>query len=125
KFRDPPRAVQLAEEVVQHAPKFADKWTTLGAASYRAGAWQKAIAALEKSEAHGVGRFTAVNGFLLAMAQWQVKDRDKAREWHRKAGQAITDATKQAQPEVLRLQREASQLLGVADRETPAEGKNK
>jgi non-specific serine/threonine protein kinase/serine/threonine-protein kinase len=125
KVRDPLRAVQLAEQVVQHAPNFADKWMTLGAAHYRTGAWQKTVAALEKSEALASGRFTAVNGLYLAMAQWQMGDKDNAREWHRKALQAMTNANKQAQPELVRLQREASQLLGVAIPGRPAEDKNR
>jgi cytochrome c-type biogenesis protein CcmH/NrfG len=40
----------LAKEVVEHSPKNADKWTTLGVAYYRAGQWTDAAAALDKAE---------------------------------------------------------------------------
>src|SRR5438552_7834847 len=99
KFRDPPRAVQLAKEVVQHAPKFADKWTTLGVAYYRASDWKNTIAALEKSETLAPGRFAGVNGFFLAMAHWQLGDKEKARQWYAKAVEAMK---KQAAGEQLR-----------------------
>ena len=38
-------------KLIQNSPKVRDVWTTLGVAHYRAGAWNDAIAALEKSEA--------------------------------------------------------------------------
>ena len=49
--RDPHRAIELANELIQNSPKVRDVWTTLGVAHYRTGAWNDAIAALEKSEA--------------------------------------------------------------------------
>src|SRR5262249_49329879 len=48
KFRDPKRAVQLAENAVKGAPKQAFVWTTLGLARYRAGDWEGAARALQE-----------------------------------------------------------------------------
>ncbi len=109
-FRDPRRAVRLAQEVVEHAPQFADKWTMLGVASYRAGDWKTATAALEKSETLARGRFTAINGFFLAMAHRQLGENDRAREWYHRA----TGWMENHQPtkeEFLRFRDEASRLL--------------
>ncbi len=69
--RDPRHAIELANELIRNSPKVRDVWTTLGVAHYRAGAWNDAIAALEKSEAEVPGLFTAADGFFLAMAYWQ------------------------------------------------------
>jgi serine/threonine protein kinase/Tfp pilus assembly protein PilF len=115
KFRDPPRAVQLAEEVVQHAPRFGDKWTTLGAAHYRTGAWQKAIAALEKSEALAPGRFTAVNGLFLAMAQGQLGDKGQARKWYDR-DVAWMDKNQPKNEELRRFRAEATELLELKEK---------
>ena len=82
--RDPHRAIELANEVIQNSPKVRDVWTTLGVAHYRAGAWNDAIAALEKSEAATPGPFTAVDGLFLAMAYWQLGDKENGREWYSK-----------------------------------------
>ena len=84
RYRDPHRAIELANEVIQNSPKVRDVWTTLGAAHYRAGAWNDAIAALEKSESVIPGVFTAVNGFFLAMAYWQRGEKEPARKWYAK-----------------------------------------
>src|SRR5262249_8168042 len=46
KLRDPARAVELANEVVQNAPISGEKWTTLGVANNRADNWKNTIAAL-------------------------------------------------------------------------------
>src|SRR5262249_43661708 len=47
--RDPGRAVKLAREAVGLAPRNAGAWNILGAAHYRAGHWEAALAALQKS----------------------------------------------------------------------------
>ena len=51
KFRDPARAVELATKAVELEPTSGQFWRTLGAAHNRAGNWQDAIAALNKSMA--------------------------------------------------------------------------
>jgi serine/threonine protein kinase/Flp pilus assembly protein TadD len=118
KRRDPRRAVQLAREVVQYQPRAADKWNTLGVACYRAGDLQGAIAALEKSEQLAPGQFTAENHFFLAMAHWQLGEKDKARDSYAKAVAWM----KQNQPggqELLQFQAEASRLTGTPDARAP------
>ena len=110
RFRDPHRAVKLAKEVVEHAPKFGDKWTTLGVASHRAGDWKNAIIALEKSETLAPGRFSAINDFFLAMAHWKLGEKDKAREWYDRAVLWM-DKNQPNNEELRRFRAEAAQLL--------------
>ncbi len=114
-YRDPHRAIELANELIQNSPKVRDVWTTLGVAHYRAGAWNDAIAALEKSEAAAPGLFTAVNGFFLAMAYWQLGEKEKAREWYAKALKSVETAIQPAGRELAVFRSEASHLLGISD----------
>ena len=53
-------------------------------AQYQAGDWKSAIAALEKSmELRNDG--DSHDWFILAMAHWQLGEKDKAREWFAKS----------------------------------------
>ena len=68
----------------QLAPDSGGLWNTLGVAHYRAGDWNAAQAALEKSitlRKEG----DAFDWFFLAMAHWQLKNQDEARKWYDKA----------------------------------------
>src|SRR5207253_2378086 len=47
--RDVAEAVGVAEQATRRSPTDGDLWNTLGAAYYRAGRWDDAIAALERS----------------------------------------------------------------------------
>jgi serine/threonine protein kinase len=82
-FRDPTRAAQLAQKVLQRWPSsFA--WSTFGSALYQAGKWNEAIAAIQKAvEFDNGGR--AWDWLLLAMAHWQRGDVKEARKWYDKA----------------------------------------
>ena len=123
-YRDPHRAIELANELIRNSPKVRDVWTTLGVAHYRAGAWNDAIAALEKSEAEAVasGRFTAVNGYFLAMAYWRLGEKEKGREWYAKALQSVETASQPAGGELALFRSEASDLLGISDPKLPEKG---
>jgi serine/threonine protein kinase/Flp pilus assembly protein TadD len=85
KFRDAPRAVTLGKRAVELAPDKGACWKTLGTAYYRAGDWKAAVEALTKSEELSPGRYSAINAFFLAMAHWQLGEKDKARDWYDKA----------------------------------------
>jgi Flp pilus assembly protein TadD len=76
--------VELVKKAVELNPREGSYWRTLGVAHYRAGDWKDALAALEKSmELHCGG--DSFDWFFLAMAQWQLGNKDKAREWYDKA----------------------------------------
>ena len=120
--RDPRRAIELANELIRNTPKVRDVWTTLGVAHYRAGAWNDAIAALEKSEAVAPGCFTAVDGFFLAMAYWQLGEKEKGREWYAKALPSVETANQPTGRELSLLRSEAARLLGISLPERPTKG---
>jgi eukaryotic-like serine/threonine-protein kinase len=123
-YRDPHRAIELANELIQNTPKVRDAWMILGVAHYRAGAWKDAIAALEKSEATAPGPFTAVDGLFLAMACWQLGDKEKGRQWYAKALQSSDTATQPSRRERALFRSEAAHLLGIADPKPPSRGED-
>ncbi len=123
-YRDPHRAIGMANELIRNSPKVRDVWTTLGVAHYRVGAWNDAIAALEQSEAAAPGLFTAANGFFLAMAYCRLGEREKGREWYVKALQSAESASQPTGRELTLFRSEAAPLLGILDSKLPSKGKD-
>jgi tetratricopeptide (TPR) repeat protein len=117
KFRDPPRAVELAEKGVKASPSNATHWRTLGTARYRTGNWKGAIADLEKAVGlrGSDNPNAATDGFFLAMAHWQLGEKEKAREWFDKSVQRM-DRTTPENSELKRFRAEAAALLGIEPR---------
>jgi WD40 repeat protein len=113
-----PLAVELVQVAVRQAPTGGALWNTLGVAQYRAGDWRAAIAALENSMQRRRGG-DSFDFFFLAMAHWQLGERDQAKEWYGKAV-AWMDKNKPNDEELLRFRAEASNLLGV--KEVPTDG---
>jgi tetratricopeptide (TPR) repeat protein len=111
KLGDPGRAVALATRAIDFAPREGIFWNTLGATQYRAGDWKAAIAALDKSMELRKGG-DSFDWFYLAMAHWQLGDKEKARTWF---DQAVRwkDTHKPADQELRRLRIEAAGLLGI------------
>jgi serine/threonine protein kinase/tetratricopeptide (TPR) repeat protein len=119
KKRDPRRAVELAAKAVEHFPTRSDFWTTLGVAHYRAGHSKDAIDALTKSMNLPNGQRESFDTFFLAMAHWQLDEKDKARQWYDRAVQWMEknkdqlQGNKQRQEELRRFRAEAAALLGI------------
>ena len=88
RFRDPARAVSLAQRVVNQIPQNATFWNTLGVAQYRAGRWREAVTALQKSMAlkKGGDRY---DWLFLAMAHCQLGEKEAARSWYDKAAKEL------------------------------------
>jgi serine/threonine protein kinase/tetratricopeptide (TPR) repeat protein len=107
--RDPARAVSLAKEAVELKPQEGSYWNTLGAAHYRAGDWKAAIAALEKSMELRKGD-DSNDWFFLAMAQWQLGERDKARQWYDRAVEWM-DKNQPKNEDLRRFRAEAEELM--------------
>jgi tetratricopeptide (TPR) repeat protein len=114
KLRDPSRAVALAKKAADIAPKNPDYPNTLGAAYYRKGDWKAAIAALEKSMELRKGG-DSFDWFFLAMAHWQLGDKDKSREWHDWAVQWM-DKNQPTNDELRRFRAEAAELLELKEK---------
>jgi WD40 repeat protein/serine/threonine protein kinase len=119
KLRDPARAVELAQKAVELCPTQAMCWNTLGVAHYRAGHWKNAIEALTKSMELQKGKLESFDTFFLAMAHWQLDEREKARQWYDRAvlwmekNKHQWEGKKQWPEELRRFRSEAAALLGI------------
>jgi tetratricopeptide (TPR) repeat protein len=76
-------ALQMAKSAVELEPNQAAYQQTLGVALCRAGDWQAAIAALEKSIELAPSD-SAIDHFFLALAHSHLGDHDTARAWYDK-----------------------------------------
>jgi len=55
---------------------------------------------------------TAVNGFFLAMAHWQLGDKNKSRAWYERAAQSMAAGRQLNRLDLGRFRQEAARLLG-------------
>ena len=113
RYRDPIRAVNLAETAVGRSPGDRAFRKTLGVAHYRAGHWAEAISALEGAMRLGAGR-DPETWLCLAMAHWHQGRRVEARRWYDKAA-AWMGRYRWIDPNLRRFRGEAVVLLGIAD----------
>ena len=82
-LRDPDRAVQLAEDVVQDLSSGPDQLECLGMAYYRAGNFARARAALEKARLL-YERDMPLTCLYLAMTHARLKQAEQAESWFRR-----------------------------------------
>jgi serine/threonine protein kinase/WD40 repeat protein len=122
KLRDPIRAVALAKKAVELVPKEGLYWNTLGAVQYRAGDWKAAVAALNQSRELRQGG-DAFDFFFLAMACERLGQKEQALQWYKQGAlwveqnnQALAKSAQHAE-ELRRFHAEATELLGIEDRE--------
>jgi Flp pilus assembly protein TadD len=109
-LRDTRRALALAQRAVLLGPRSAESWNTLGAAYYRAGRWADAVGSLRESLRRQGGN--GWDWFFLAMAHWQLGEKDTARRYHQKAV-GWTDKHRPMDEELRRFRAEAEALLGA------------
>jgi serine/threonine protein kinase/WD40 repeat protein/Flp pilus assembly protein TadD len=108
--RDPGRALALARRAVDLDPDEGDSWNTLGVAQYRAGDWRGAIKTLEQAIAlHGR---TSHDEFFLAMARWQLGERDEALRLYDRAIEWM-QKNRPNDEELRRFRAEAAAMLGI------------
>lgn len=124
KYRDAARAVTLAEKATSIHPHNGLFWYTLGVAQYRAGQYDEAFKACQRGldlrdkpyspleEPRFATDFDHDAGFFLAMSQWQLGEKAKARE---SFDVAVTWMQEHApdDPQLARFKQEASELLGT------------
>jgi serine/threonine protein kinase/tetratricopeptide (TPR) repeat protein len=114
KLRDPRRAVAHAKIAVQLGGPETPNWChTLGVASYRAGDCKAALAALDKRFALQAGGGTSWDWFFYAMAHWQLRNKELARQYYEKAV-AWMEQNAPNEDELRRFRAEAEELLGLA-----------
>jgi eukaryotic-like serine/threonine-protein kinase len=115
KLRNADEAVKHAGIAIQVDPKGGEGWRALGAARYRRGDWNGALAALRRASRRFDG--DAKVSFFLAMAHWQRGERKRAGLWYDRAVQRVPFVASWSYPylpeELSRLRAEAAQLLGV------------
>jgi serine/threonine protein kinase/tetratricopeptide (TPR) repeat protein len=111
KNRDPVWALELAKLAVERDPDNGTILNTLGTAHYRAGNWKAAIAALKEAEELGQGQFFSADAFFIAMANWQLGDKETAGKWYT-AGLHWMEQS-QDNEEQRRFCAEAATLLGL------------
>jgi serine/threonine protein kinase/Flp pilus assembly protein TadD len=111
KYRNAPLAVELARKAVELEPGKRAFLNTLGVAHYHAGASKDAIAALEKSRKL-CGGGDSFDFFFLAMAHWQLGEKDQARDWYAKAV-AWMEKNQPKDLALTRFRAEAAELLGI------------
>lgn len=114
-LRNPGRAVQLARKAVEREPMNGQFSRTLGIALYRAGEWKDAIDALKKSNELLKGDAFSFNAFLLAMAHWQLEEKDEARQWYEQAVEWM-EKNNQQHEDLKRFRDEAAELLAMKDK---------
>jgi tetratricopeptide (TPR) repeat protein len=102
----------LAKTAVELEPLQGMYWNTLGVAHYRIGDWKAAIEALKKSDELLPGQHFSFDAFFLAMAHWQVGDKDEARKWYDQAALWM-DKNQPANEELRRFRAEAEELMGI------------
>jgi tetratricopeptide (TPR) repeat protein len=112
KLWNPPEAIRLSRRALALDPRDEDAWNTLGVALYRAGDWKAAIEALERSAASGADSF---DWFFIAMARWQLGEREEARRMYRLAVDWMTKE-KPKDEELQRFRAEAEGLINAATR---------
>ena len=108
---DVSRAIRSAGRAVDLMPGDPTGWNTLGAAHFRAGAWEAAIDALEESARLGPGP-NAFDLFYLAMARSKLGDRDRARDCFARA-LAWADRSAEGHAGLARLNAEAAEVLAA------------
>jgi serine/threonine protein kinase/uncharacterized protein HemY len=110
-FRDPSRAIAAAKKAAELAPEVGSCWTTLGIAHYRIGRWKEAVEALQKACDLRAGG-DSVDWFFLAMARWQLGDKEQARTWYNRAVQWM-EKTQPRNDELRLFRQEAEALLRI------------
>jgi tetratricopeptide (TPR) repeat protein len=105
-------AVKMARKAVDLAPANSAYWGTLGAAHYRAGSWKEAVVAMEKFLVLSNGGDRCAWLFFLAMAHWQLGEKEKARTWFDRAVQWM-DKNQPKNDALRRFRAEAAELMKI------------
>jgi tetratricopeptide (TPR) repeat protein len=118
-FRDTQRAVELAKKALQLVPLSGRYWGTLGIAQYRAGQWRDAMTSVKRSMELSSGGDSR-HWFCLAMAHWQVGDKEEARKWYERAVEWMAKNNRMSS-ELRRYHAEAAVLLGIEEQQKTTE----
>jgi serine/threonine protein kinase/tetratricopeptide (TPR) repeat protein len=109
KLRDTSGGLEAARKAVAAGSQSPLAWQVLGWAHYRAGDWKASIEALENSCALERGG-DAFQWIFLAMAHWQLGQKDKAREWYDRSVEWM-DKNQRTDELLRRFRAEAEELM--------------
>jgi tetratricopeptide (TPR) repeat protein len=114
-LRDPVRAVELSRRAVEKVPGQRVFHPSLGVALYRAGDWRASVAELRRSMDLDKGD-DCFAWYFLAMAYWQLGQKDEARACYDKAvAWKERNLPWPLNEDLLRLRAEAEALMGLAE----------
>ena len=120
-LREPSLAVEVAQKAVGIDPNDGTLWKTLGVAQYRAGNWQAALTALNKSiELKHAG--DADDYFFMAMVLRRSDNPEEARKWYDKAVGWMNENNPKDE-QLHRFHAEATELLGITKLKSSADTK--
>jgi tetratricopeptide (TPR) repeat protein len=112
-FRDSDKALTYAKRAVEISPDEGTYWNTLGVAQYRAGNWEEAMKALDRSmELRDQG--DSFDWYFVAMVQAKMVQTEQARQWYDKAV-AWNEETQPGEEELHRFRGEATEVLGLPE----------
>jgi eukaryotic-like serine/threonine-protein kinase len=109
--RDYDEALEHSKKALELAPNKGLYYNTLALVEYRRGRWNDSIAAATRSIAIGNGG-DASDWFFLALAHWQLGEKEKARTWFDKAV-AWTKEKRPKNAELFQFWKEAAKLLAL------------
>ena len=109
KLRDSKAAVSHARQATELRPDVPNHWRNLGAALLRDGDYQAAVEALEKFPKMTNDK-QHQHGFFLAMAYWQIGEKDKANQAYDEAVEWMEKNAPKSGP-LRRFRAEAAELL--------------
>jgi tetratricopeptide (TPR) repeat protein len=122
------KALALASRAVESDPGIMASWQILGRVQYRAGQWSEAIQSVSKLVTPDDVGGSIGDRLILAMAYWQLGDRESARAWYERAAKRIAKNTKLPPVHLRailherdRLQAETCELLGIPLPESPTD----
>jgi serine/threonine protein kinase/tetratricopeptide (TPR) repeat protein len=111
RYRDQKRAVELAELAVKLVPSAANFWNTLGVVRYRASDWAGSVDATLNSMKLLNAKILS-DWFILAMAQWQLGEKSRAKQLLSHAERRLSTLSLQKTP-LMEFRNEARALFGM------------
>jgi tetratricopeptide (TPR) repeat protein len=118
-FREPGQALSAARRAVAITPDEGTYWNTLGVTHYRAGEWDEAMKAFDRSmQLRGQG--DSYDWYFVAMIQARKGQATEARGWYDKAA-AWNEERAPVDEELYRFRVEAAELLGLPRPPRPAQ----
>jgi Flp pilus assembly protein TadD len=106
--------VRLAKKAAELDPRSGETWLILGVAHYRAGQLQEAVADFAKAT-DSRPRDNCMRQLFMAMAHWQLGDKEKGRELYSQAVEWLEKNQPQDVEELRRFRAEAQTILNIKE----------